>query len=62
MPSSTASAWPTGRPEPEGEGDGADGTAEADEEDAGVFTSTTAGMVDAFTEDETTEDEIGGYY
>ncbi len=47
----------------EGEGgDGADGTAEADEEDAGVFTSTTAGMVDAFTEDETTEDEIGGYY
>ncbi|RKS81029.1 sec-independent protein translocase protein TatC [Haloarcula quadrata] len=49
-------------PEPEGEGDGADGTAEADEEEAGVFTSTTAGMVDAFTEDETTEDEIGGYY
>ena len=47
--------------DPEG-GDDADGTAEADEEDAGVFTSTTAGMVDAFTEDETTEDEIGGYY
>ncbi len=43
-------------------GDGADETAEADEEEAGVFTSTTAGMVDAFTEDETTEDEIGGYY
>ena len=47
--------------DPEG-GDDADGTAEADEEDAGVFTSTTAGMVDAFTEDETTEEEIGGYY
>jgi sec-independent protein translocase protein TatC len=31
-------------------------------EDAGVVTSTTAGMVDAFTEEETTEEEIGGYY
>ena len=48
----------------DGEGEGGDDpeTANADEEDAGVFTSTTAGMVDAFTEDETTEDEIGGYY
>ncbi|MFW5896303.1 MAG: twin-arginine translocase subunit TatC [archaeon] len=26
------------------------------------ITSTTAGMVDAFTEEETTEDDIGGYY
>ena len=48
--------------DPDPEGDGADASADADEEDAGVFTSTTAGMVDAFTEDETTEDEIGGYY
>ncbi len=44
------------------DGDDADPTADGDEEEAGVFTSTTAGMVDAFTEDETTEDEIGGYY
>lgn len=38
----------------------------ADEEtatdDADPVTSTAAGMMDAFTEDETTEDDIGGYY
>jgi len=37
----------------------ADGDADAD---AGVFTSTTAGVVDAFTEEETTEEDVGGYY
>ncbi len=41
-------------------GEGGDGA--ADEEDASVFTSTAAGMMDAFSEDETTEDDIGGYY
>ncbi|WP_135364855.1 twin-arginine translocase subunit TatC [Halosimplex halophilum] len=39
-------------------GDGAAG----DEEEGGVLTSTTAGVVDSFTEEETTEDDIGGYY
>ena len=40
------------------------GTGEAadDEEDADVVTSTTAGVMNAFTEEETTEDDIGGYY
>ncbi len=32
------------------------------EEDGNVVTSTAAGIVDPFTEDETTEDDIGGYY
>ncbi|WP_254532040.1 twin-arginine translocase subunit TatC [Natrinema gelatinilyticum] len=51
--------------------EGADGTAaggaagapaERDaEEDEGLFASTAAGMLDPFTEDETTEDDIGGY-
>ena len=37
--------------------------AEAEEEDdAGFVTSTTASIVDPFTEDETDEDDIGGYY
>jgi sec-independent protein translocase protein TatC len=45
----------------------AEGDAEADaegapEEEGNVVTSTTAGVVDAFTEEETTEDDIGGYY
>ncbi len=38
---------------------------EEGDEDAdagGVFTSTAAGMVDPFTDDETTEDDVGGYY
>ncbi len=35
---------------------------EEDEEDESVVTSTAAGIVDPFTEDETTEDDIGGYY
>jgi len=34
----------------------------AGSEDSDPITSTTAGMLDAFTEDETTEDDIGGYY
>ncbi|PSQ16111.1 translocase [Halobacteriales archaeon QS_8_69_26] len=32
------------------------------EEDEDVVTSTAAGVADAFTEDETTEEDIGGYY
>ncbi|GAA0650458.1 Sec-independent protein translocase TatC [Salarchaeum japonicum] len=36
--------------------------AEAEEEEAGTITKRTAGMLDAFTEDETTEDDVGGYY
>jgi len=37
-------------------------TAATDEADGGILASTTAGMADAFTEEETTEDDIGGYY
>ena len=37
------------------------GDVETDEE-GNVLQSTAAGMVDPFTEDETTEDDIGGYY
>ena len=33
-----------------------------DDEEENVVTSTTTGMVDAFTSDETDEDDIGGYY
>lgn len=48
---------------------GADAVASADttgesgepEDDGGLFSSTAAGMLDPFTEDETTEDDIGGY-
>jgi len=37
-------------------------TAETDDEaESGVVTRTGAGMVDAFTEDETTEEDVGGY-
>ena len=32
-----------------------------DEEEGGIFSSTAAGMLDPFTEDETTEEDIGGY-
>ena len=40
-----------------------DETDAADEDDdAGTATATAAGMVDAFTEEETTEEDIGGYY
>ncbi|AOW81152.1 preprotein translocase subunit TatC [Halodesulfurarchaeum formicicum] len=34
----------------------------AEEESGGTFSQTTAGMVNAFTEEETTEGDIGGYY
>jgi sec-independent protein translocase protein TatC len=38
-------------------------TTDTESDDGGnVFTSTTAGMADAFTDEETTEDDIGGYY
>jgi len=47
------------------EGEDATGGAEAegdgDEEDS-VVTSTAAGMVDPFTDEETTEEDVGGYY
>ena len=33
----------------------------ADEEEGGMFASTAAGMLDPFTEEETTEEDIGGY-
>lgn len=33
-----------------------------EEQDSGLLTETTAGIVDPFTEEETTEDDIGGYY
>jgi len=39
-----------------------DPDADPDEEESNVFSSTAAGMANAFTEDETTEDDIGGYY
>ena len=42
--------------------DGGPDDAADDAEDSGVVTATTAGMADAFTEGETTEDDIGGYY
>ncbi len=35
---------------------------EEEEEESGLVTSTAAGMLDPFTEEETTEDDIGGYY
>jgi sec-independent protein translocase protein TatC len=35
---------------------------ESEDDDSNPITSTAAGMMDAFTEDETTEDDIGGYY
>ncbi len=43
---------------------GSGGQAAADEgqaEEGGIFSGTAAGMLDPFTEDETTEDDIGGY-
>jgi len=46
--------------EREAEGDDGDGAPTDDE--GNVVTSTVAGMADAFSEDETTEEDIGGYY
>jgi sec-independent protein translocase protein TatC len=40
----------------------ADEEEDEDEDDESLVTSTAAGMVDPFTDDETTEDDIGGYY
>jgi sec-independent protein translocase protein TatC len=48
----TYDQWPPEDVEEEGD----------DEEGGGLFSSTAAGMADAFTEDETTEDDIGGYF
>jgi sec-independent protein translocase protein TatC len=36
--------------------------ANADDDESSTLQSTAAGMVDPFTDDETTEDDIGGYY
>ncbi|MFP8891043.1 twin-arginine translocase subunit TatC [Natrialbaceae archaeon A-CW2] len=44
----------------EASGDGAAAAAE-EEDDSSIFSSTAAGMLDPFTEDETTEEDIGGY-
>jgi sec-independent protein translocase protein TatC len=45
-----------------GEGEGeADGSADESAE-SNVVTSTAAGVMDSFTEEETTEDDVGGYY
>ena len=41
---------------------GEEGEADSDDEEGNVVTSTVAGMADAFSEDETTEEDIGGYY
>jgi len=43
------------------EGESADGDGEEAEAEGDVVTETAAGMVDPFTEDETTEEDIGGY-
>ncbi len=48
-------------PDEPGESDPGD-EGEAAEQDSGLLAETTAGMVDPFTEEETTEDDIGGYY
>ncbi|QFU82020.1 twin-arginine translocase subunit TatC [Natronorubrum aibiense] len=39
----------------------AQGGAGGDSEEGGIFSSTAAGMLDPFTEEETTEEDIGGY-
>ncbi|ELY90151.1 Sec-independent periplasmic protein translocase [Natrialba hulunbeirensis JCM 10989] len=39
----------------------ADADEDEDEEEGGLFASTAAGMLDPFTEEETDEDDIGGY-
>ncbi|QCS40942.1 twin-arginine translocase subunit TatC [Natrinema versiforme] len=44
-----------------GDAAAAGGGAAADEDEGDLFASTAAGMLDPFTEDETTEDDIGGY-
>jgi sec-independent protein translocase protein TatC len=51
--------WDFAQESTEGGAEG-DATAEGDEEN--VVTSTTAGVMNAFTEEETTEEDIGGYY
>jgi sec-independent protein translocase protein TatC len=39
-----------------------EGSGQGGDESGSVVTETTAGVVDAFTDDETTEEDIGGYY
>jgi len=61
----TLNAEPEPETDADGEGDDsagteADGDVDADDE-GGLLSSTAAGMLDPFTEDETTEDDIGGY-
>ncbi|WP_135827569.1 twin-arginine translocase subunit TatC [Halorussus halobius] len=55
----------TSTPDEGGTGDGEAPMAEdvaTGDDDAGVLGSTAAGMADAFTEEETTEEDIGGWY
>ncbi len=59
-----AEAEAAGDGESDAGGTGADGpasSAQADDEDDSVFASTAAGMLDPFTDEETSEDDIGGY-
>jgi sec-independent protein translocase protein TatC len=49
-------------PVDEADGGGATDAPAGEAETADPITSTTAGVFNAFTEDETTEDDIGGYY
>ena len=47
---------------PEGSPDVPEGQPDSGSDDAGVVTETTTGVIDAFTDEETTEEDIGGYY
>ncbi|MFB6153822.1 MAG: twin-arginine translocase subunit TatC, partial [Halodesulfurarchaeum sp.] len=55
-------AEPGARAAPPDEAPAAEGGETPEGSASDPITSTTAGMVDAFTEDETTEEDIGGYY
>ncbi len=46
---------------PDADGSAGGGAAESEAEEESLFSSTAAGMLDPFTEEETTEDDIGGY-
>ncbi|QLC33324.1 Sec-independent protein translocase TatC [Halarchaeum sp. CBA1220] len=43
-------------------GDAAEDGESGDDEEGNVFSRTSAGVLDAFTDEETTEEDIGGYY
>ena len=54
--------WDFAQDTMEGSDEGGDGATAGEDDEGNVVTSTTAGMFNAFTEEETTEDDIGGYY